>query len=213
MPLITDRDLLALEPDLFRDLGLIAQRLINTTGSITSGKLNITGADFAAVGVTAGHIIVHGSTPVEITLRNTSTQVTVSLLRAAAADPVITPPNATTAPAVVYTFAPQIAMAHAMVLAMLGLPAAGKGLPGEVDETAIRNADDLRLLETLLTLSLVWSAAAAAAGPGSSAAGRAEQYRLRAARERSIAIARLGVNGDGVVDAQRRAGTGVFVRA
>ncbi len=209
---ITDRDLLAFEPDLFRDAGFVSQRLINTTGSISSGKLNITGADFAATGVTVGHVVVHNGTPMEVLLRNSATQVTVSLLRASAADAAIVPPNASTAAAVVFTFAPQVASAHAMVLAMLGLPAAGRGLAGEIDETAIKNPDDLRTLEALLTLGLVWAGAAAVAGPGSNAAARAEQYRLRAARERSAAVARLDANGDGVADSERRAGAGVFVR-
>lgn len=112
----------------------------------------------------------------------------------------------------VFTFAPQIAAAHAAVLRMLGLPAAGTGLPGEADETAITNPRDLATLEALLTLSLVWSAAAAVAGSGGGAAARAEEYRRRAARERSTVAARLDVDGDGVVDAERRAGAGVLVR-
>ena len=213
MPFITDRDLLALEPDLFRDVGFLAQRLINTTGSVSAGKLTISGADFAAVGVTTGHVVVHGSAPLEILLRNSATQVTVSLLRATVDDAAIPPPAAGTLAAVVFTFAPQIAAAHAAVLRMLGLPAAGSGLPGEADETAITNPRDLAMLEALLAMSLIWSAAAAVAGPGSGAMFRAEHYRQRTARERSTVIARLDVNGDGIVDAERRAGTGVFVRA
>lgn len=212
MPFITDRDLLALDPDLFRDVGFIAQRLINATGSISSGKLTVTGADFVATGVTVGHVIVHNGLPLEIIIRNSTTQVTLSLLRASVDDAVILPPNASTAAAVVFTFAPQIAAAHAAVLRMLGLVAAGKGLPGEVDETAITNPRELAMLEALLTLGLVWSAAAAIAGPGSNAAARAEQYRQRAARERSTVVARLDVDGDGLADAERRAGAGVFVR-
>jgi hypothetical protein len=209
---ITDRDLLALEPDLFRDVGFLAQRLINATGSITSGKLNITGGDFAAAGVTVGHVVVHGSQPLEITLRNSATQVNVSLLRVRTDDPPINPPNAGAAAAVVFTFAPQIAAAHAGLLMMLGLPEAGTGAFGEVDETAITNPGELRMLETLLALRTIWAAAAAVGGAGSSAAARAEQYRLRAAHERSCVRARLDLDGDGVPDAERRAGAGVFVR-
>jgi len=213
MPFITDRDLLILEPDLLRDVGFLAQRLINATGSITSGKLNITGADFVAAGVTVGHVIVHGQTPMEVVFRNSASQVTVSLLRSAATDPIITPPNAATAPAVVFTFAPQIAAAHAVVLAMLGLPAAGTAAPGEPGEAAITNPQDLRMLATLLSLGLIWSAAAAVSGPHSNAASRAEHYRLRAARDRSTVVARLDVDGDGIPDAQRCAAAGVFVRS
>ena len=210
--LISDRDLLTFEPDLFRDVGFLALRLVNATGSITSGKLNVSGADLAAVGVTAGHVVLHSGVPLEVTLRNSTTQLTVSLLRASAVDPIIPPPNAATAPVVVFTFAPQIAAAHAGALLMLGLPAAGKGLPGEPDETAIVNPDDLKPLVALLALSLVWSAAAAIHGAGSGAAARAEHYRLRASRERSTAIARLDVDGDWVADAERRAGAAALMR-
>ena len=210
---ITDRDLLALEPDLFRDVGFLAQRLINATGSISSGKLTITSGDFVAMGVTVGHIIVHNGMPMEIVLRNSAVQVTVSLLRASIDDPALTPPNAGTAATVVFTFGPQIAAAHAAVLRMLGLAAAGKGLPGETDETAITNVRDLAMLEALLTLSLIWSAAAAVTGPGSNAAARAAEYRLRASCERSVAIARLDLDGDGLADAERRAGAAMLERA
>jgi len=213
MPLISDRDLLILEPDLFRDVGFLAQRVINATGSITSGKLNVTGADFVTAGVNVGHVIVHGQTPLEVIFRNSASQLTVSLLRAATTDPVITPPNASTAPAIVFTFAPQIAAAHAAVLAMLGLPAAGTAAPGTPDETAITNPHELRMLAALLSLSLIWSAAAAVSGPHSNAASRAEQYRQRAARERSSVIARLDIDGDGLADAQRSAAAAAFARA
>jgi len=155
---------------------------------------------------------VHGSQPLEITLRNSVTQVNVSLLRARADDPPINPPNAGAAAAVVFTFAPQIAAAHAGLLLMLGLPEAGQGVSGEADETAITNPGDLKLLEALLTLRLIWMAAAAVTGAGSSAAARAEQYRLRAAHERSCVRATLDLDGDGKPDAERRAGACVFVR-
>jgi hypothetical protein len=138
--------------------------------------------------------------------------VTVSLLRASIGDAAISPANTSSAPAVVFTFAPQIAAAHAALLTMLGLPAAGAGLPGETDESAVVNSRNLAMLESLLTLALVWSAAAALAGEGSGAALRAESYRKRASRERQVAAAKLDLDGDGVADAQRRAAAGEFVR-
>jgi len=98
------------------------------------------------------------------------------------------------------------------LLAMLNLPALGLGLVGEPDESAITNPADLRTLEALLTLHLVWAAAAAVAGSGSVQASRAESYRLRAARERSALRARLDLDGDGVPDAERRPGAAVLVR-
>jgi hypothetical protein len=212
MPFITDRDLLIQEPDLFRDAGFLAQKLITATGSITSGKLTITGSDFAAVNVTVGHVVVHGSTPLEITLRNSATQVTVSMLRASIDDAVIPPPNASTAAVSVFTFAPQISAAHATVLSMLGLAAAGKGIAGEADETAVTNPRDLATLESAIALSLIWAAAASVAGPASNAASRADYFRMHAGRERAIAAARLDLDGDGIPDAERRPGAASFLR-
>ena len=210
---ITDRDLLAIEPDLFRDIGFLAQRIVSTTGSLSGGKLTITSGDFIAAGVTVGHVIAHNGLPMEIVLRNSATQVTVSLVRASAADPVITPPNAASAAATVFTFAPQIAAAHKAVLSMLGLPAAGAALPGEPDESAIVNPDDLKPLTAHLALAAIYAAASTLSGPSSALAAKADHHRARAANARALTAARLDINGDGLADAQRQAGSVSLSRA
>ncbi len=207
-----DRDLLAVEPDLFRDLGYLAQRLLSTTATLNAGKLTTASSQLGALGIGAGSVVLFGGVPLEVVERLSDTELTVSLLRARRTSPILPPPAAGSTPAVVFTFAPQIAAAHDAVLAMFGVARAGLAAPGEPDETRIVNPDDLRGLETALAMQLVYAAAGALAGPGSAQAARAAQYHRVASSIRAIARARLDLNGDGVADAERRAAAAMVTR-
>lgn len=208
-----DRDLLVLEPDLFRDLGFLAQRLLSTTASINSGKLTTASNQLVALGIESGHVVLFGGRPIEVIERISETELIISLLRARRTSPILVPPAASSTPAVIFTFAPQIAAAHDALLAMLGLARAGFAAPGEPDESRIINPDDLRGLETALAMQLVYAAAGALAGPASPQAARAAHYQRVASSIRAIVRARLDLNGDGVADAERRAAAGMFTRA
>ncbi|MBX3359694.1 MAG: hypothetical protein KF745_14840 [Phycisphaeraceae bacterium] len=201
-----DRDLLILEPSLFRDISFLAQRILETTGSTSGATLTITG-DAASPGVTTGHVVLVGGVPLEVLARTTATVLEVSRPRLDSESPPVTPPTLTAQPVTVTTFLPQIALAHASVLRMIGVE------PGDPAESRITNARSLRLLESLIALGLVYDAAAASTGPQSPAAFRAEAYRLRAVHERTRAVARLDLDGDGLPDHSRSLSAGRWTRA
>lgn len=211
--LTADRDLLAIEPDLFRDLGYLAQRRLVTTATLSAGKLTTASDQLAALGIGAGDVVLFGGLPLEVIERLSPGELTVSLLRARRTGPPLHPPAAGSSPAVFFTFAPQIAAAHDALLAVFGLARAGSAMPGEPDETRIVNADDLRGLETALAMQLIYAAAAALSGPDSPQAARAAHYHRVAASIRALARARLDLDGDGIADAERRAAAGAFIRA
>lgn len=200
----TDRDLLGLEPNLFRDVGWVGQRLTKGTGSVSGTTLTVTGADVAldAAGVGAGHVVTIAGAAYEVLERLSATQLTISRLRAGPGDATIPPSAGASGEAVVHTFAPQIAAAHSQVLAVAGLaeegsPAAVKGARHEgqvlVDAALVR-------LESLGALALVWAAAAGALGAGSPGQQKAEWYRERFERDRERVEVKLDLDGDGAPD-------------
>lgn len=195
-----DRDLLALEPGLFRDCGFLGQRLSKSTASISGTTLTASSPDidFLTSAVAAGHVPLVGGIPCEVVSVSSGTQLVVSRLRESRTGPVLPPPPATSQECVVSTFGPQISLAHGQLLAMAGLDSGGAspGAQALADDAIIR-------LEAMLALSLVWAAAAALGGEGSAAWARAEWYRARAAAERGRVRMPIDTNGDGVADASR----------
>lgn len=212
----TDRDLLMLEPNLFRDVQWVGQRLVSGTGSISGTTLTLASQDVGldAAGVAAGHIVVVDGAPYEVLARLSASTATISRLRDDPDGAALTPSPVTGKPVQVVTFRPQIAIVHWQVLRMLGIEpeAAPQGQPGE---ESITNPAALRTLEALGALHLVY---AAAAGPGAGDArtsyewGRMQIYRERFAAERQCAAARIDLDGDGLPDATRRLNVVQYVR-
>lgn len=199
-----DRDLLLLEPNLFRDAAWVGQRLLASTGTLSGTVLTLTTGDVNAVGITAGNVIVYDATPCEVTSVAAAKQLNVSLIRADSDGALIPPTALGTKPVVVPTFRPQLALAHTQVLRMLGIEPTATAEAGAVTEQSIVNARTLWLVTALSALHLIYSAAAALSGPDSPLGERAEMYRRLFAEERRLVAAMIDTNGDGVADATRR---------
>lgn len=229
---ITDRDLLVLEPNLFREVGWLGQRVLDGTCSISGATLTVPGSvDLGALGITAGHVVLVSGLPLEVLARPSSTTLTVSRVRADTADAALAPGNAPSGtPVQCWTFRPQIALVHAQVLRLLGVEPAegGQGGPvvaGQLAESQVVRPRSLWVLEALLALHQIYSAAAGLSGgagfgavrasgtPGDSPiADRAEMYRRRAALERTRAVAYLDTNNDGVAEIARYVGVACWTR-
>lgn len=197
MTFAKDRDLLALEPTLFRDVAWAGQRLLSAVGSaggVQGTLLTITGADAAASGIDAGHVALIDGLPVEIVARLSPTQLTVSLLRPRPDAAPVPPPALSNKPVAVHTFAPQIAVVHAQLVRAIGVDAADPDAPQESD---ITNTDDLAHVEALGALHLIY---AAAAGMGTSVSphiSKAALYERRFRTARARTPARLDLDHDG----------------
>lgn len=208
----SDRDLLVLEPNLFRDVGWVGQRLARGTGAIGGTTLTISGADVAldAARVGPGMVAVVNGVAYEVLARLSASALTISRPRLSAGDPAQPPTPVAGVEAMIVTFGPQIGLVHQQLLRMLGIePADAAARPGEAD---ITNAAALTRLEALGALHLVYAAASGAGGPDSAAAQRAAMYRARFADERERAAARIDTDGDGAPDATRRFNVVQFVR-
>lgn len=216
-----DRDLLVLEPNVFRDAAWAGQRLVRGVGAVAGSTLTLgsADADLAAVGVRAGHVALVGSVAYEVVDRLSPTALTISRLRDEPGGPVIPPPPGSGLAVTVATFSPQIRLVHGQVMRMAGLdPDAGAPRPGVPTPASVLNRADLARLEALGALHLVYAAAAAPAEatPGAWASpllARAQMYRERFAAERQRTAVLLDADGDGVPESSRRLNLVQFVRA
>lgn len=202
-----DRDLLAIEPAIFRDLAWAGQRLVRGVGTIEDASLTLESqdVDFAMAGVGAGHVVVAGGTSYEVVERIGDTKVTLSRLRADEGGVVLPPTPASGIDAWVVTFVPQARIVHDQVLRMAGIePLGAAPIAGRPGEGAITNGASLKRLELLGVAHMVYAAAGAASGPSSAAHQRAELYRALFRDERERAVVELDLDGDGKPDATRR---------
>lgn len=197
-----DRDLLAIEPNLFRDVAWLAQTIAQTTGTLEAGTLTM-GDAVPAGAVTPGMVCVVGRAPLEVLDVPTTDTLVLSLTRIDPAGPQLVPANRADAAVTIATFAPQRVLVHAQLLRMLGITSDLVTGPGVVTEASIVNPRDLTLAECLGTLHLVYAAAAAALPETSPAAQRARMYQERFAKERWRVRARIDLDGDGVADVER----------
>ena len=197
-----DRDLLVLEPNLFRDVGWVGQRLSRGTGTVAGTTLTIASPEVAldTANVTAGHVVVVAGVSYEVVARVSATELTISRLRdstGAAANP---PTAIAAAECSIVTFGPQIAMAHAEVVRLAGLETA--------DEAKVVNEPGVVRLEALGALAIIWAAASGLLGSSSPGHQRAEWYRERFVRERERVGIRVDLDGDGVADDVRGLSSG-----
>jgi hypothetical protein len=209
-----DRDLLVLEPNVFRDVAWAGQRLVKGTGTLAGTALTMESQDtgFDDAGVDAGHVALIDGVAFEVLSRESATELTVSLLRAGeSADP-IPGGSGSGREVAVWTFRPQIEMVHAQVLRMLGIEPQDPPQPGRLTESGITNPGALARVEALGALHLVFAAAAGGSPPDSPQWARAEMYRERFAAERQRASARVDLDGDGIPDATRRLNVVQFIR-
>jgi hypothetical protein len=212
----TDRDLLVLEPYLFRDHAWVGQRLARGIGSITDNVLSFSTVDVELdlAQVAAGCVVTVLGTSYEITGGVASASAQVSRLRSSATGTNIAVADTTGADAWIVSFRPQIAMVHRQILRMAGIePDAPAPIGGRLGASAITNGNALVTLESLGALHLIFAAAASIAGPGSPAATRASMYRDLFREERLRAEVELDSDGDGLPDVVRRLNVARLVRA
>jgi hypothetical protein len=209
----TDRDLLVIEPNLFRDTGWIAQRLVYAQGTVAGTTLTLSSWDVTPgdAGVAEGHVAIVGGVAYEVLGLLSDTQLRLSRLRASPTDPSIPPAPVTDQRAEIHTFGPQIAQAHHQILRMLGLE---PQLPNQPGPDAVFNSAELAHVEALAALHAIFSAAVAPGGasPADPRLSKIQMYQQRFQDARARAVALIDSDGDGLPDASRRLNVAQFIR-
>jgi len=217
--LATDRDLLALEPLLFRDTIWLSQRLCRGTASINEFTLDAStlDVDFDVAGVNRGHVVTVGGASYEVVEVTDSTQLVITRLRADDDDPGARPTPVTNAETFVMTFRPQLGLVERQIYLMAGLdpdnapdPILG---PRQPAPDQITNPAALRHLNVLGALHLIFSASSFSAPADSPLARRAAGYRDAFNHERARIRIELDLDGDGKPDIARRLNDSFFGRA
>jgi len=208
----TDRDLLALEPNVFNDAPLTNQRRLTVTDAVIAGTtLTSASADFAAAQVESASVVVVDTIPLEVIERVDANTLTVSKPRVQTSDAAIPPGDGSALTLHVETFAPQAALVHDALLRMMGLDPEDASAP--VTEDAIISISLMVHLETLGTLERVYSASVALTGDNNpELIRRAELYRNRFASARERAVILLDADGDGRADTRLSLPTSRLVR-
>lgn len=206
----TDRDLLVLEPNLFRDLAWAGQTLLSGTANYSGAVLEITSdQSLEDQGVAPGHVITVDGVSYEITEVLGASEAWISVLRASVEDPPISAPKLIDRPAYISTFAPQIAIAHRQVLRLIGIEP-DVTLPGAPTQAGIRNPREVARLVALGALHLIYGAASAGGQPAM--LQRSIMYRERFFEEAARIAVLLDLNNDGQPDATRRLGVANLAR-
>lgn len=213
MPFATDRDILAIEPNAFRDLAWLGQRLIKAIGDVSGTTLTLTSHDhdLEAVDARAGSVVLIAGIAHEILSRTDGTHAEISKIRADTDAPAIPPDAGTDLEVLIFTFAPQLAIVHREALRLAGIePSDPAATPSEAD---ITNPRALVPLEVFGALHIAYAAASALSGRDSHLAARASAYAALVSRERARARIALDLDGDGLPDAVRRLNAHQLIRA
>jgi len=157
-----DVDVLRYEPVLFGELHLPWQVQASGTDAVLSGTtLTASGADFPAAGVEAGGVVYLRSADgaldgaYEIVSVDSATQLTVSVLRADAADPAIAPPAGGEVSYRISTLAPQAVEAAFRLTEHFGIR---PGNPtSEIAVEDIVDTEGLRRTSVLAVVSQVYA--------------------------------------------------------
>ena len=205
MAFARDRDLLVMEPGVFRDAPWSGQTLVEASDASLSGVALVSASsDFAAAGVGAGHGVIVGGASLEVVERVSETELVVSRLREGEESAMAPSLQGEGLALVVASFAAQIAAVHAGLLRSVGLAASESGV--------VMNPEAFARAEALGALHMVFFASSAGAGAQSLAWRKAELYLERFVAERGRLCAEVDLNGDGVADALRTPGVARLVR-
>lgn len=212
--LAADRDLLAYEPNLFRDLWFLGQRRAVGQADVSEYTLTFYADDstLADARVSAGGVIVVDGRALEVIERTDENEAIVSRVRDHPGDAAIGPAAASGAPAYVVTFGPQMRLVNDRILRALQVEPVTTPPAQAVLESQVINTDQLRAIVALGTLELVFSAGGSGFDKSHPHNQRSALYAELYALERDRAWGHIDTNGDGVPDFVRSLSSKTLVR-
>ena len=211
-----DADILKYEPILFGELHLPWQVLAAGTGASLSGTtLTTSGADFVASQVQASGVVYLQSADgsldgvYEIVSVDSSTQLSISVLRADSTDTAVPPPAATDISYRISTFGPQAAEVGFQLTEYFGIR---PGNPAsDVDADDILDATVLRLASVFAVISSVY-AMLASKTKNQNYWNKSLYYQKLSTKARGRCRLSIDVGADGLADVTKIGASGRLVR-
>lgn len=201
-----DRDLVVLEPVVFRDAAHLSQVLFAGMCSLDQTLVLTDAPPPECPEIAAGGVALIDGVAMEIVQRAGERELVVSLPRPDRAAAAVAWRTLASARIEVRGFSSLIAVVHRRLLADLGMSAGGPN--ADVSREMVMNPDDWRNVETLGSLSLICTAAAAMRGDDDPMWGKAEHYRREHAAARRSLVVRVDRDADGVADRELRVQSG-----
>lgn len=202
MPLITDLDLLRIEPTVFLAAASAGTILLTATDAAVAGTtLSSATSDFAAAAIDAGHAAIFDGEALEIVSRLSTTELEVSRPRDKNAADKISPVAASNKTVKVNSFARLIERTELDLLAALGVRDDQPAQPLTADE--LINPEPLANVLALRVLARAFAAAAALDPEDATLADRAAMYAGQANHAAASVAVLLDLDGDGEADATR----------
>lgn len=212
MAFASNRDLVILEPNLFRDIAFAGQRLINASDGVVSGTtLTSASSDFEAAGVGAGDVVLIADVPAEVVTRDSPTALTVSRLRPDVSGPAIAPSPGTNLRIEIVNFGPQIELVHRQVMRTVGIEPDDPN--GVVSVAMVINGSMVAHIEALGTIYMLMAGASALIGRDGVLWNKAKLYRDRFDGARQRARVELDLDSDGVAEVTRFMNVVQFTRS
>jgi len=211
-----DVDILKYEPILFGELHLPWQVLAAGTGAALSGTtLTASGADFIAAQVRAGGVIYLQSADgsldgaYEIVSVDSSTQLSISVVRADSTETAVPPPAATNISYRISTFGPQAAEVGFQLTEYFGIR---PGNPAsDIDADDILDTSVLRLASVFAVISIVY-AMLAGKTRDQNYWNKSLYYQKLFAKARGRCRLSIDVGTDGIADITKIGAAGRLVR-
>lgn len=202
MTFATDRNMLVLEPNLFRDVKFSGQILVSASdGSVSGTTLTSISSNFTTQQITVGQIVLVEQVPVEVVAVLSSSSLTVSRLRADINGSAIPPGPGFNLNFEIVSFLPQITLIHQLLLQAFGLNQGA--ILGEPQESNLINTQEAGMVEALGTLHLIYAGASALIGEQGLLWNKAQMYRDRFRSAREQLVMQFDLDGDGLPDASR----------
>lgn len=205
----SDRDLLILEPGLYRDVKWNGQRLLSGVGDLNGTALTLLTGSFTESGIGAGHVALIDSTPMEVVSVESATSATVSIMRGDTTSVAVGGKEVAAAVVEVFTFEPQISIVHRQVLSMVGIDVDD---PEGLGESAVTNPGAMVVLESLGALHLIYASAGAPGRGGEAYLERARVFQQRFSIQRGHVTAMIDLDGDGIAETRRHPNSFLLTR-
>jgi hypothetical protein len=212
MALITDRDLLLIEPGVFTAAAVAATNLLTVTdGDVSGTTLTSASSDFATLEIDEGNVALVDDEALEIVQRVSATELDVSRPRRTETDEKIAPESGTGRTLRINSFARLIDQTQGDLLQALGMHADDPRQP--LDAGDIVNPQPLANMLALRVIARAFGLAAALDGDNASLAARAALFAERADEAAASTAVLLDLDGDGEADATRFAQVAVLRRS